>query len=173
MRNNMLNTINTFQYYISKAWDSVSKSTVCAIAAIFAYLQPILIIILCCLIFIALDFIFGYIVSRKYDKKKIESNKLWKSVHKVVEAVVGITCAYILDTTIITSIDLHAVEVVAGIICGTEFWSLLESFSELSPGGPWKILKTVIKKKGEKYLDIDLNNLDNTKNEYTQSDTNI
>jgi hypothetical protein len=52
---------------------------------------------------------------------------------------------------------LHAVEIVAGMIALVEFWSLLESFSDLYPKWKiWKILKKVIKAKGEKYLDIPL-----------------
>ena len=43
------------------------------------------------------------------------------------------------------------------MIALVEFWSLLESFSDLYPDWKiWKILRKVIKAKGEKYLDISL-----------------
>ena len=58
---------------------------------------------------------------------------------------------------IITSIDLHAIEFIAGAIALVEFWSLLESLCELHPKWKvWSVLKKVIKAKGEKYLDVKL-----------------
>lgn len=83
--------------------------------------------------------------------------------------------AYTIDTHVITSIDLHAVEFIAGLICGTEFISWLESMKELHPNCRIckvieKVLGNVIKAKGEKYLDvsIDLSEL----KEEIKNDTN-
>lgn len=65
--------------------------------------------------------------------------------------------AHIIDTTIITSMNLHLVEIVSGIICGAEFISWLESLTYLRPNS--LILKLirrlfgdVIMDKSEKYL---------------------
>lgn len=65
--------------------------------------------------------------------------------------------AHIIDTTIITSINLHLVEIVSGIICGTEFISWLESLTALRPNSLLlrvirKLFGNVIMNKSEKYL---------------------
>lgn len=106
---------------------------------------------------IVLDAVYGYKVSKKYGHPKIESHKAWKTIWKMRDATVIITSASIIDQLIVSSINLHAVEVVAGMIALVEFWSLLESFNDLYPSWKiWKVLKKVIKAKGEKYLDISL-----------------
>lgn len=129
----------------------------CLCSGIISLFAPIYVSILSVFFFIIVDWIYGYKVSRKYKKRKIESSKIWKTVNKLTEAVTLIVGAHIIDTFVVVSLDLHAVEFLAGVICFTEFWSILESLSELHPKGPWRFLKKVIKAKGEKYLEIDLN----------------
>lgn len=132
----------------------------CLCSGIISLFAPIYVSILSVFFFIVVDWIYGYKVSRKYKKRKIESSKIWKTVNKLTEAVTLIVGAHIIDTFVVVSLDLHAVEFLAGVICFTEFWSILESLSELHPKGPWRFLKKVIKAKGEKYLEIDLNTKD-------------
>lgn len=78
----------------------------------------------------------------------------------MTEAVMLIVGAHIVDSFVVVSLNLHAVEFMSGLICATEFWSVLESLSDLHPKGPWKILKKVIKAKGEKYLEVDISDKD-------------
>lgn len=71
-----------------------------------------------------------------------------------------IACCHLIDTEIITSLDLHMVEVFSGIVCGVELWSIIENLQALDPTGPWKIFSKVIRSKGEKYLDITIDKED-------------
>ena len=72
----------------------------------------------------------------------------------------AISCAHIMNTYIVVSVDLHLVELFAGMIGGVELWSIVENLQTLDPSGPWKIFSKVIKTKGEKYLDITIDKND-------------
>lgn len=138
-------------------FSSVDKSIASVLTGLISFFAPIQIPITAVGILIILDAIYGYKVSKKYGHTKIESRKAWKTIWKVRDAAVAITSASIIDRLVVASIDLHAVEILAGMIALVEFWSLLESFSDLYPQWKiWSILQKVIKKKGEKYLDISL-----------------
>ena len=146
-------TMSIFKNMFSSA-DKAVASILTGIISIFA---PIWVPITAVGALILIDAIYGYKVSRKCGHAKIESHKAWKTLWKIRDACVAITSASIIDSFVIQSINLHAVEIVAGMIALVEFWSLLESFCELYPKWRiWRILKKVIKAKGEKYLDISL-----------------
>lgn len=138
-------------------FSSIEKLCSSTLAGIVSLFTPVYVPILALMFLMLADACYGYKVSRKYGHKKIESHKAWKTLWKMRDAITAICGAHIVDQLIVTSIDLHAVEFVAGAIAMVEFWSLLESMCELHP--KWVIfgvLKKVIKAKGEKYLDVNL-----------------
>lgn len=143
--------------------DRCIASITTGILSVFA---PVWVPIAAVAVLIILDAIYGYRVSKKYGHPKIESHKAWKTIWKTRDAFVAIASAQMIDSLVITSINLHAVEMIAGMIALVEFWSLLESFCELYPKWKiWKVLKKVIKAKGEKYLDVKLDEFtDDTNN---------
>jgi hypothetical protein len=67
--------------------------------------------------------------------------------------------------------DLAAVRIAAGSICFAETLSLLESLRALHPNA-WlsKILSKIIKSKAEKYLDINISELEQDDNSNINSD---
>lgn len=157
---------------LKSMFSSAQKTSAGILAGITSYFAPISVTVVCVCLFIIVDVILGYKVSRKYGHKQIESYKLWKTINKLFEAVLLIAGAHVIDTSIVTSINLHAVEFISGMICGTEFISWLESMKDLHPDCKIckvieKVLGKVIKSKGEKYLgvDIDINDLKNTNND--------
>lgn len=138
-------------------FSSIDKGLASMLTGLASFFAPVWVPISAVGILILLDAVYGYKVSKKYGNTKIESHKAWKTIWKSRDAAVAITSASIIDRLVVSSIDLHAVEVIAGMIALVEFWSLLESFSDLYPQWSiWKLLQKVIKKKGEKYLDISL-----------------
>lgn len=138
-------------------FSSTERFTASLISGLTSIFAPIWTSISAVGILIFLDAIYGYKVSRKYGHKKIESHKMWKTIWKMRDAAIAITSASIIDKLVIASLDLHAVEIIAGMIAFVEFWSLLESFSDLYPDWAiWKLLKKVVKKKGEKYFGVSL-----------------
>lgn len=138
-------------------FSSVEKFTTSMIAGVAAFYAPVYVPIMAVAILMIVDAIYGYKVSKKYGQTKIESHKAWKTIYKIRDAVIAVCGAFTIENLIITSIDLHAVEFIAGAIALVEFWSLLESLCELHPKWKvWSILKRVLKAKGEKYLDVKL-----------------
>lgn len=167
---------------LKSIFGSVERFAGCAITGCLAFLAPISVSIIAAAGFMLVDGILGYRVYRKYQhlkqqKAHIESGKLWKSISKVMEAITVIIGAHILDTSIVTSIDMHAVEIAAGLICGTEMFSWLESMLELHPDSKmWnsiaRLLRKIVKAKGEKYLDITIEDKDLPIN-IKENDSNI
>ena len=127
----------------------------CFISGTLAFLAPVHIVLMAAYGFILIDAVLGYSVSRKYGKKKFESAKAWRTVTKLSEATLLIIGAFIIDSYVVPSIHMHLVEIVAGAICFSEFWSWIEAFSDLRPNSRMSvILRKVVKSKGEKYLEI-------------------
>ena len=158
----MLATIAKYAPTFLKGSLSSSDRFLSSIIAGFAsFFLPIQVTIIAVSAFIIVDAILGYKVSRKCGYKEVEANKIWKTINKLMSAALLICGAHTIDTFIVTSIELHAVEIVAGIICGTEFISWLESLKELHPRNMLvriveKVLGKVIKSKGERYLGMDI-----------------
>ena len=118
-----------------------------------SYFAPIWSIILVTCFFILIDTVLGTKVSLS-NGGKLESRKLRKTINKLGNAILIITCCHLMDVEILTSINAHLVEAFSGIVCGVELWSMIESLQSLDPTGPWKVFSKFIKSKGEKYLDI-------------------
>lgn len=138
-------------------FSSIEKFSASIIAGTISLFAPVYVPIAALMSLMGLDAVYGYKVSRKYGHKKIESHKLWKTIWKMRDGIAAICGAHVIDKLIIPSIDLHAVEFTAGAIAMVEFWSLLESMCELHPEWKiWSILKKVLKAKGEKYFDVNL-----------------
>lgn len=137
--------------------NNVDRFAVCLYSGFIAYFAPIWVNVSFVAFFIFVDTILGYRVSRLFGKKQIESRRLWGTIAKATEAALLIVGAHIIDTSIVTSVNLHAVEFVSGVICCTEFVSWLESLKALHPNNlivkiVYKVFGDVIKSKSEKYL---------------------
>lgn len=99
-------------------------------------------------------------VNKKNNKRKTGLNELTKMFYRVRDSIIAICGAFTIDKFIITSIDLHAVEFVAGAISLIEFWTLLENLSQMHPNWKiWTLLSRLVKKKGEQLLDVKLEDI--------------
>lgn len=124
-----------------------------------SYFAPIWSIILVTCFFILIDTVLGTKVSLS-NGGKLESRKLRKTINKLGNAILIITCCHLMDVEVLTSVNAHLVEAFSGIVCGVELWSMIESLQSLDPTGPWKVFSKFIKSKGEKYLDITIDKED-------------
>lgn len=143
-----------------KLFTNAHQQILSALAAFISLLVPAIPIIITAFVFILADAFYGYRVSKKYGYK-IESKKLWATIHKLVEAGTVIILALLLDKYLLMTYEqLSAVKVAAGVVCTAETISLLESFRALHPNALMsKILAKIIKSKAEKYLDVDLSDI--------------
>lgn len=96
--------------------------------------------------------------AKKYRNVVEQSRRLYSKIfYKLRDSIVAICGAFTIETFIITSISIPAVEFVAGAIALVEFFQLLENLGRIHPNQKiWGLLQRVIKKKGEQFLDVSL-----------------
>lgn len=96
--------------------------------------------------------------AKKYHNVVEQSRRLYSKIfYKLRDSIVAICGAFTIETFIITSISIPAVEFVAGAIALVEFFQLLETLGRIHPNWKiWGLLQRVIKKKGEQFLDVSL-----------------
>jgi len=79
-----------------------------------------------------------------------------------------IVLARMLEFTVLGSTGIFVLTGGATVIIGlTELWSILENLNTLNPKGPWRALGKFLKKKGEDYTGINIE--DNNDNNGTNS----
>lgn len=139
----------------------LGKGLITAGALMTAYFTPIVGLLITCFTCSVVDMYYGIKVSKKQEKK-ITSRKNWKgTLVKIRDEFVLILLAHMIEFNIV---DDSAMFILSGgitvIIALTELWSILENLNTLNPDGPWKALGKFLKKKGEDYVGITLDNND-------------
>ena len=126
-------------------------------ALLTAFFTPIVGLLLTCFIFTVLDLIYGIKVAKRF-KQKITSEKTWKgTITKVRDEWLIIVLARMLEFTVLGSAGVFVLTGGATVIIGlTELWSILENLNTLNPKGPWRALGKFLKKKGEDYTGINI-----------------
>lgn len=160
---NQASSVATMNYFKELINDGPIKFFMCigtGILSMFStFIAPIWTTVVAVCVLILIDAILGTRVSL-VNGNGFESRKLWSTIKKFGWTAMAISCAHIMNTYIVVSVDLHLVELFAGMIGGVELWSIVENLQTLDPSGPWKIFSKVIKTKGEKYLDITIDKND-------------
>lgn len=145
--------------YQALAGDSIlSKIGISFGALLTGYLAPIVGLLVACFTLTTVDLIYGLKVANK-QKQKITSDKTWHgTIAKVFDEFIIILLARILEFTILGTEGVFVLTGgITAIIGLTELWSILENLNTLDPNGPWRALGRFLKKKGEDYTGINLN----------------
>ena len=132
-------------------------------AGILAILEPNLQFIIIAFIFIIIDCITAYRLSRRVKKKtgraagKFRSNKGWKAFLTALASMVAIVLAWVIQTKILVMYDnLYLPNWTAAVICFIQAWSILENEASCN-GSKWAILaQKIIVDKTERHFDVDL-----------------
>lgn len=141
-------------------FSSIDKFAASALAGIASLYAPTYVPILALTGITVLNTIYAVQVNRKSKRRRTGLQELKKMFYRIRDSIVAICGAFTIDKFIITSIDLHAVEFIAGAIALIEFWTLLESLSQMHPHWKiWGLLKRTVKKKGEQILDVGLEDI--------------
>jgi hypothetical protein len=142
--------------------------------AVVAFLEPTLNFILICTFCVVLDCLSAWMLSRrvkkafpdKTNKAKFESNYAKKILKTISEIYALILMAYLIDQYLVDFYDLHLPNIVSGIFCFIQFWSILENQSSCN-GSKWaKLLQRIMVDKTERHFDVDLSDFKD-KNETT------
>lgn len=143
-------------------FSSVEKFTAGALGGLVSLYSPVYVPILALAAIIIIDTIYDCKANKKNKYKEgdviANSRRLFSKIfYKLRDSVVAICCAFTIEKFIVTSINLHAVEFIAGAIAIVEFFTLLENLGKLHPKWKiWDMLKKLVKKKGEQILDVKL-----------------
>lgn len=136
--------------------ERIISGVVCALGALLLPARPLLV---CVGVFVMIDFVLGIWASKARAKRenrewRFESRKAWRTVYKTVFAMVGICLAWSLDFLVLDFAHLNLAKIFTGFVCGVEFWSYLENAAEISNHPIFSTLKSLMKNRIEKTLDI-------------------
>lgn len=142
-------------------FSSVEKVTISTIGGLLSLYSPVYVPILALSGIIIVDSMYECKANKKtkkYHNVVEQSRRLYSKIfYKLRDSIVAICGAFTIETFIITSISIPAVEFVAGAIALVEFFQLLENLGRIHPNWKiWGLLQRVIKKKGEQFLDVSL-----------------
>ena len=137
--------------------ENLPKYLLGLLASLLSFFAPIRELILCAVIFIALDFITGVAASYKRAHRSgepwgFESQKARATVVKLLCVMAGIVLAWLIDAYILSYMNLRLANLFTGFACGVEFWSYLENAAEISDHPVFRWLKKYMKSKFDKAI---------------------
>lgn len=135
-------------------FSSVEKVTISTIGGLLSLYSPVYVPILALSGIIIVDSMYEFKANKKakkYHNVVERSRRLCSKIfYKLRDSIVAICGAFTIETFIITSISIPAVEFVAGAIALVEFFQLLENLGKIHSNWKiWGILQKIIKKEGE------------------------
>ncbi len=128
---------------------------------VFVMLQDISMLVLVCTIAVIFDCVSAIRLAKRVKKNgdgkgKIESRKGLIIIDKLSVIYSLIVFGYLIDTYIATMFNLYLPNIVAGIFCFWNFWSILENESSLKDARWAKIMQRILVDKAERHFDINL-----------------
>lgn len=138
---------------LDKVWAYTVMGTI-------AFFEPLWVLMLWFLVFVACDTITGICASIK-ERQIISSNKLRKTIVKLMMYSMTIVLCHAIDKSMITIVDIGLAKMVAAIICGIELYSILENCYRITGNKVFKVLtQSTLKKIKEKTgIDVEEDNL--------------
>lgn len=123
-----------------------------AVTGLLSFFAPIRGLIVCAVVFVAIDFVTGVAADRKRARRcgrawGFESEKAWSTVLKLACVMAGIVLAWLIDSMILSYMNLRLANLFTGFVCGVEFWSYLENAAEISDHPVFRSLKRFMKSK--------------------------
>ncbi len=131
------------------------SATLLAIAALFAPISPL---VVCVVVFISIDFISGVWASSRRAREKdqawfFESQQAWRTLYKLGFTLVAIAMAWLIDSCVMTFVELRLAHLFAGFVCGVELWSFLENASQLSDAPYFEWMRQYVRRRIDKEID--------------------
>ncbi len=122
------------------------------LTGLFALLIPVRGLVVCALLFVAIDFATGVWASRRRARRKgtpwsFSSRRAWDTVLKAVFVMAGIVLAWLLESVVLTFVELHLAKIFTGFVCGVEFWSYLENAADISGHPLFRAARRLLKRR--------------------------
>lgn len=137
-----------------------------AVSAIFAIVQPALPYLLICTGFVFLDCYSAWKLAQRVKKAhprrasgKLRSEKMRHVFVTLIEVYAVVLLVYFAQVHIADDLPVNITKVVAGAVCGWQFWSYLENTASCN-GAKWaKTARNVLIDKTERHFDINISDL--------------
>ncbi len=131
------------------------SAAVLSLLALFAPISPL---ILCVMLFIAVDFISGVWASSRRahlagEPWYFESREAWRTLHKLGFALMAIAMAWLIEVYILDFVELRLARIFAGFVCGVELWSFLENASQLSDAPYFEWMRKYVRRRIDKEIE--------------------
>lgn len=139
---------------MGKVFD-IDKVWAYCITGTLSFFEPLWMLMVWFFIFIACDFVTGISASIK-EGKLITSNKMSRSIKKLLMYSMTIVLVHAIDKDMIIWVDLGLARICATIICGIELYSILENCYRLTGNQVFKVLTQFTVKKIEDETGINL-----------------
>jgi len=122
-----------------------------AVAGLCAVFVPIRGLVICAVVFVAVDFATGVVASRCRARRAglvwtFSSRRAWDTVLKAMLVMAGIVLAWLLESVVLGFMELHLAKIFTGFVCGVEFWSYLENASDISGNPLFLALRRVMER---------------------------
>ncbi len=126
-----------------------------SLAALFAPIYPL---ILCVMLFIAVDFVSGVWASRHRALSQnvawyFESEEAWRTLYKLGFTLIAIAMAWIIESCILDFVELRLARLFTGLVCGVEMWSFLENAAHFSDTPYFEWMRKYLRRRIDKELD--------------------
>jgi phage-related holin len=126
------------------------------VAGAFALLAPVQGLIVCAVIFVAIDFATGVVASRCRARRagrqwRFSSRRAWDTALKLVMVMAGIVLAWLLDGVVSPLVEMHLARLFTGFVCGVEFWSYLENAADITGQPLFRTLRRLLKRHFDKH----------------------
>ncbi|MDR2912442.1 MAG: phage holin family protein [Alistipes sp.] len=137
--------------------EAVVKYAWGALAATVGLFVPVQGLIVCALVFVAIDFGTGVAASRLRARRAgvewmFSSRRAWDTVLKGVFVMAGIALAWLLESVVLTFVELHLARIFTGFVCGVEFWSYLENAADISGHPLFRAVQRLLKRRVDEGL---------------------
>ena len=137
-----------------------------AVSAIFAIVQPALPYMLICTGFVFLDCYSAWKLAQRVKKAhprrasgKLRSEKMRHVFVTLIEVYAVVLLVYFAQVHIADDLPVNITKVVAGAVCGWQFWSYLENTASCN-GAKWaKTARNILIDKTERHFDINISDL--------------
>lgn len=126
-----------------------------SIAGAISFFEPLWVLMLWFLIFVACDTITGVWAS-VIERKIITSNQLRKTVVKMMMYSMTIVLCHAIDTSMIPFVDLSLARITAAVISGIELYSILENCYRITGNKVFKVLTQFVLKKTNNKFELDI-----------------
>lgn len=148
---------SAMRYKIVQSMEVSFKFISGAVLGVLSLFAPIKAIVLCALLFVAVDFVSGVLASREESRRLgrawyFSSREAWRTVRKSGFVVLTIAMTWLVESCILDFVELHLTRLAAGVICGVEMWSFLENASVLSDARLFGWLRQYVHRRIEKEI---------------------